>query len=69
MDKPLGLLLLAAYILAIVGLAAAVTFAVIKIFPTERTPKRPDKPETPTSSGTSSGGSLFRKSKNAATSS
>jgi hypothetical protein len=67
LNDALGLLLLVVYIVAIVGLAAAVTFAVIKIFPTERNPKKPDKQETPSSGGTSSGGSLFRKSKNAAT--
>ena len=47
MDEILGLLLLAVYIAAVVGLAALITFAVIKIFPTQRTPKGPDKPETP----------------------
>ena len=36
--------MLTVYIVAIVGLAALVTWAVIKIFPTERTPKKPDKP-------------------------
>ncbi len=66
MDQVLGLLLLAAYITGVVGLAAAITWAVIKIFPTERNPSKPDKPETPTdegSSSTSSPGSLFRRSK------
>ena len=65
MDELLGLLLLAGYIVAIVGLAAAVTFAVIKIFPTERTPKKPDKPELPSGDGDGAGaaGRLFRKAK------
>ena len=67
LDALLGLLLLAAYIVAIVGLAAVVTFAVIKVFPTERTPKKPDKDETPPSGTTDGGGSLFRRSKRAAT--
>ena len=66
LDKILGLLLLALYITAIVGLAAAVTFAVIRIFPTERTPRKPDQPDQPDrTSGSDSGGSLFRKSKRA----
>jgi hypothetical protein len=69
LDDALGLLLLAVYIVAIVGLAAAITFAVIRIFPTERKPKNPDKQESsdPPSSGDGGGGRLFRKSKRAAT--
>jgi hypothetical protein len=62
LDRAIGLLLLAAYITAIVGLAALITFAVIKIFPTERTPKKPDKPETPSGDGTAQG-RLFRRAK------
>jgi hypothetical protein len=65
LDAALGLLLLAVYIVAIVGLAAGVTYAVIRIFPTERTPKKPDKPQAPT--GGDGAGSLFRRSKRAAT--
>jgi hypothetical protein len=66
LDRILGLLLLALYIAAIVGLAAAVTFAVIRIFPTERTPKKPDEPDkTGKTTGSDSGGSLFRRSKRA----
>jgi hypothetical protein len=71
LDEVLGLLALAGYILAIVGLAAGITYVVIRIFPTERSPKKEDgaagepaketkasgKPEdTP-------GGTLFRRSK------
>jgi hypothetical protein len=69
LDAALGLLLLAAYIIAIVGLAAGVTYAVIKIFPTERTPKdgekadKPEKPEESPDNGAPSAGSLFRRSK------
>jgi hypothetical protein len=68
LDRALGLLLLAVYITAIVGLAALITFAVIRIFPTERTPKkpdRPDKPETPSGDGTAQG-RLFRRAKRGA---
>ena len=64
LDKLLGLLLLALYIVVIVGLAAVVTYAVVRIFPTERKPKKPDEPGTPTD-GTTSGGTLFRRSKRA----
>jgi len=65
LDQLLGLLLLAGFIVAIVGLAAGVTFAVVKIFPTERTSKKPDKPETPSGDGVGTGaaGRLFRKAK------
>ncbi len=58
------------YITVIVGLAALITFAVIKIFPTERNSKKPDKPDDDSSSkrgGESAAGSLFRRSKKAAT--
>ena len=61
------------YIAAIVGLAAVITWAVIKIFPTERNPKKPDKPDTPDDGSSSkrgeesAAGSLFRRSKRAAT--
>jgi hypothetical protein len=67
LNDALGLLLLVVYIASIVGLAAAITFAVIKIFPTERNPKTPDKPDDESSErGTeSTGGSLFRRSKRA----
>ena len=70
MDEVLGLIALAGYILGIVGLAAAITFVVIKIFPTERTPKKtegeteaePEKKQR-ASSGEAEQGSLFRRSK------
>jgi hypothetical protein len=72
LDDILGLLVLAVYIVGIVGLAAAITFAVIRIFPTERKPKNPDKQESshpPSTSdgGGGGGGKLFRKSKRVAT--
>jgi hypothetical protein len=64
LDELLGLLLLAAYIAAIVGLAAIVTYTVIRIFPTERTPKKPDEPkEPPSSGGGAPAGRLFRRAK------
>jgi hypothetical protein len=64
LDEALGLLLLAVYIVGVVALAAGVTFAVIRIFPTERNPKKDDKPQKPPQNGDSSAsGSLFRRSK------
>ena len=54
--------MLAGYITAVVGLASAITFTVIRIFPTERNPKKSDKPEKPSGDSTG-GGSLFRRSK------
>ncbi len=64
MDDVLGILLLAGYIVAILAISAAVTFAVVKIFPTERNPKKPDKPEQPSSgNGGEGAGRLFRKAK------
>jgi hypothetical protein len=69
LDKFLGLLLLAIYIAAIVGLAAAITFAVVKIFPTQRTPSKPDEPDSPSPprGQESLGGKLFRRAKREAT--
>jgi hypothetical protein len=69
LDHVLGLIGLAVYIAGIVGLAAGITYVVIKIFPTERTPKKDgdDKAAEPEKQqGASSGegqGSLFRRSK------
>jgi hypothetical protein len=66
LDQLLGLLLLAVYIVAVVGLAAAITWAVIKIFPTQRTPKKPDKPQPPAEDGAGEAGgagTLFRRAK------
>jgi hypothetical protein len=69
LDDVLGLALLVVYIVGIVGLAAAITWAVIKIFPTERKPKNPDQQESshPPASSDGGGGRLFRRSKRAAT--
>ncbi len=70
MEDVLGLALLVVYIVGIVGLAAAITYAVIRIFPTERKPKDPDKQEStppPAGSDGGEGGKLFRRSKRAAT--
>jgi hypothetical protein len=68
LEQVLGLIALAGYILGIVGLAAGITYVVIRIFPTERAPKKdadaqaaPEKQRG--SSGDDSGGNLFRRSK------
>jgi hypothetical protein len=64
LDDVLGLLMLVVYIAGIVGLAAAVTYAVIKIFPTERNPSKPEKDDAQQKRGDeSAGGRLFRKAK------
>ncbi len=69
MDQLLGLLLLAFYIITVVGLAALITYAVIRIFPTQRTPKKPDTPDKPQPTsgdgvvGESGAGRLFRRAK------
>ena len=65
MDDALGLLLLAVYITAILAISAGVTYAVIRIFPTERNPKKPDSPDAPSSGNgaESTAGRLFRKAK------
>jgi hypothetical protein len=68
-DEVLGLLALAGYIVAIVSLAAAVTYTVIRIFPTERKPKdgdaegQPAKAAETKAPGDAPAGNLFRRSK------
>jgi hypothetical protein len=66
LDAALGLVFLAAYIVGIVSLAAGITYAVVRIFPTERNPKKPEKPEKADSANGTGGGSLFRRSKRGA---
>jgi len=63
LDATLGLLLLLFYILSILGISAAITYAVVRIFPTERTPKKPDTPRGQESAA----GRLFRRAKREAT--
>jgi hypothetical protein len=68
LDAALGLLLLVVYILAILGISAAITYAVVRIFPTERKPKNPDQQESShPPAGSDGGGKLFRRSKRATT--
>ena len=55
---------LAIYIASIVGLAAAITWGVIKIFPTERKPAKAEPATAPANGGSQpTAGSLFRRSK------
>lgn len=64
MDDVLGLLLLTVFIVGILAISSAITFAVVKIFPTERKPKNPDKPDAPSAGNSTEGaGRLFRKAK------
>ena len=72
MDVVLGLLALAGYIVGIIGLAAGITYVVIRIFPTERDPAKSDATDKPAeekpkkgggSAGESAAGALFRRAK------
>jgi hypothetical protein len=65
LDATLGLLLLVVYIVSILVISAAITYAVVRIFPTERNPKKPDKPdsESSTRGEESAAGRLFRRAK------
>jgi hypothetical protein len=68
LNDALGLLLLVMYIVGILGLSAAITYAVVKIFPTQRKPKNPDKQDSShPPAETDGGGRLFRRSKRATT--
>ena len=69
MDDALGLLLLVVYITSILAISAGVTYAVVRIFPTERNPKKPDKPDSPSSGNgvEAAAGRLFRRAKREAT--
>jgi hypothetical protein len=74
LDRALGLLLLTLYIVGVVGLAALMTFATVKLFPTQRTPKKPPedgqgdgKPKQKASPGEAGGGGrLYRRAKRGA---
>ena len=70
MQTVLGLFELLFYVVSILGISAAITYAVVRIFPTERTPKKPDN--TPDSGSSTRGeesaaGRLFRRAKREAT--
>jgi len=64
LDKFFGLLLLVVYVALIVGLAAGVTFVVIKLFPVK--PKA-SEPEPPSEDGNGPSGRMFRRAKREAT--
>ena len=61
MDSFLGLLLLALYIVGVVGLAGLVTWVAIKVFPTKDRPGK--KPDAPSDDGAGPAGRLFRRAK------
>jgi hypothetical protein len=63
LDRVLGLLLLAVYVVAIMGLAGLVTYGVIRLFPTR---DRPGGSDTPSDDG-GPAGRLFRRAKREAT--
>jgi hypothetical protein len=67
LDRLLGLLLLAVYVVGITSLAAFVTYLVVKIFPTERTPKEPESSPPTSDEGTPQAGRLFRRAKRGTT--
>jgi hypothetical protein len=67
-DALLGLVLLAVYVVGMVALAALVTYAAIKIFPTKVTSKKQDGDGTPPADDGSAAGRLFRRAKREATS-
>jgi hypothetical protein len=61
LDRVIGLLILAFYVFAVVGLAGIVTFGVIRLFPTKDETNKPDKPSD---DGTGEPqGRLFRRAK------
>jgi hypothetical protein len=68
LEQVLGLVFLAAYITGVVGLAAGITWAIVKIFPTERGDDKKDNEKKQSSTNDAvPGGRLFRKSKRSAT--
>jgi hypothetical protein len=60
--------MLAAYITGVVGLAAGMTWAVVKIFPTESNSEKPpdEKKKQPPTNDSVPGGRLFRRAKRGA---
>ena len=68
MDDVLGIFLLVLYILGILSLACAVTYAAIRLFPTKDRPSKKKDDEAPPPSDDGAGaGRLFRRSKREAT--
>ena len=68
LEDALGLLLLVAYIVGILAISAGITYAVVRIFPTERNPGQKDKDDSSSPPSSPDGaGRLFRRSKRAAT--
>jgi hypothetical protein len=67
-DTVVGLILLGVYIVAIVSLAAGVTWVVVKLFPTERDGDKPSQNGKKAATGdeTAPSGRLFRRAKRGA---
>jgi hypothetical protein len=63
LDRVLGLLILAVYVVSVVGLAGLVTYGVVRIFPVKDKPQNPDGPSD--DGAGESQGRLFRRSKRA----
>jgi hypothetical protein len=61
LDTLLGLILLALYIVGIVGLAMLLTFVAIKLFPTKDRPSK--DPDEPSNDGGGPAGRLFRRAR------
>ncbi len=68
MDAALGIVLLALYITGVVVLAAGVTYAAIKIFPTKDRTKKDSGDQPPPADDGTGAGRLFRRAKREATS-
>jgi hypothetical protein len=64
LDRVLGLIILAFYVVAIIGFAGLMTYAVVRVFPTQDTSRKRQEP--PSDDGTGVGaaaGRLYRKAK------
>ena len=57
------MILLAAYIVGVVGLAAGMTLVVVKVFPTKDDGDKGDGKTQPSTNDSASGGRLFRRAK------
>jgi hypothetical protein len=67
LDSALGLVLLVAYVVGMVSLAAGVTYIAIKIFPTKDRPSKKQDGQPPSDDDGTGAGRLYRRAKRAAT--
>jgi hypothetical protein len=64
LDRVLGLIILTFYVVGVIGFAGLMTYAVIRIFPTPNTSKKPGEPPSDDGAGVgAAAGRLFRKAK------